>query len=615
MGEHITKRKSEVAEQKAFVEHLINDIKALELMLERGMFENDVIRIGAEQELCLVDQNFQPAGINQKLLERIDDPHFTDELASYNMEINLDPFVLREDCFSKTETQLLQLLKLAHARADDLGVKILMTGILPTISKNEVSMDFVTPIPRYFALNDALKACKGGDFNLKIRGVDELSLKHDSVLFEACNTSFQLHLQVASTDFIPSYNWAQAIAGPVLATACNSPILLGRELWKETRIALFQQSLDTRKSTYALRDQTPRVGFGTDWEQGSVAEIFKEDISKHRVLLSKPIKESSLVQLDKGKIPKLDALRLHNGTVYRWNRPCYGIGNGKPHLRIENRYLPSGPSVIDELANFALWVGLMMGRPKTFDDMPAQMDFKAAKANFIKAARTGIETVFVWKDQQLTAKELLRKELLPIAYSGLQKSAVAKEDIERLLGVIEARAEGTTGAQWQINSLRTLRKQMKTDLALNKLTEVMYLNQGKGLPVNNWPEIQTKQQTRKDPKWVKEIMSTHLLKLNEDDFASMAAAIMEWNNIHHIPIENDKGELTGLLTWNYLESLDKTIDINTIKVSEIMITEIKSVSPRTEIKEAKQMLSEYNIGCLPVCSGKTLVGILSTRDL
>ncbi|WP_343487259.1 CBS domain-containing protein [Allomuricauda sp. d1] len=616
MGEFISKHTFDVTERSAFVNHLIDDIKALEILLQKNLFEDDVVRIGAEQELCLVDGNHSPKSLNLELLKKIDDSHFTTELASYNMEINLDPFELKGDCFSKVEAQLQELLHKGTAEAEKLKVKLVLAGILPTIGKNEVSMDYLTPIPRYFALNEALTACKGGDFNLKIRGVDELSLRHNTVMFEACNTSFQLHLQIPSYDFIPSYNWSQAIAGPVLSVCCNSPMLMGRELWKETRIALFQQSLDTRKTSYALRDQTPRVGYGDYWEKGSVAEIFKADISKHRVLLTKPIKEGSLEQLKKGQIPKLEALCLHNGTVYRWNRPCYGIGGGKPHLRIENRYIPSGPSVIDEMANFAFWIGLMKGRPKEFDAMESQMNFKAAKTNFIKAARTGKESIFVWKDQQVTAKKLVVRELLPIAYDGLQKCKVAPKDIERLLGIIEARARGYTGAQWQVKNYRLLLKKLKTNEAVRQMTKAMQHNQQLGLPVHEWPMIDEKSDFSPSKfELVEEIMSTRLLKLHESDYANMALAIMRWNNIHHIPVENDKGELSGLLTWSYIESLSSARDLASAKVSDIMVTDVKTINPRTTIETAKKMMRDHGIGCLPVCVGNTMVGIISNRDL
>lgn len=613
MGEMILRSKKDVTERKAFVQHLINDIKALELLLNENRFEDDVVRIGAEQELCLIDRHYQPAGVNLKLLKAIDDEHFTTELASYNMEINLDPFELRDNCFSLVEAQVRELLDKAGNKAKALGIRLLLAGILPTISKNEVSMGFLTPIPRYFALNDALVTNKGGDFKLKIRGVDELYLKHNSVLFEACNTSFQLHLQIPSHDFISSYNWSQAIAGPVLSVCCNSPMLMGRELWKETRIALFQQSLDTRKSGYVLNDQAPRVGFGTHWEKGSVAEIFKKDISKHRVLLTKPISDGSLDQMERGEIPKLEALRLHNGTVYRWNRPCYGIGGGKPHLRIENRYIPSGPSIIDEMANFAFWIGLMKGRPRRFDDMESQMDFKTAKTNFIKAARTGKETMFFWDGKLMSAETLILQELLPIAQEGLEKCNIAKEDIDRLLGVIKKRLNGNTGEQWQVHNFRALRKVYKTNDALQKLTEAMFNNQEKALPVHDWPKISIAKNSKQDYRLVKEAMTTHLFKLYENDYASMALAIMEWNNIHHIPIENEEGKLTGLLTSSYLKGLK--LNLNEIMVKDIMIKEIITVSPYEKISKAKTMMETSQVGCLPVCDQNALVGILSKTDL
>lgn len=614
MGEMINKSSAGVSERTAFIKHLINDVRALELLLEKGYFEDDIVRIGAEQELCLIDGDYRPHGINLSLLESINDKHFTTELASYNIEINLDPFELTDDCFSQVENQLRSLLKKAKKHADALGTKLLLAGILPTIGKKEVGLDYLTPIPRYAALNEMLKTYKGGDFNLKIRGVDELFLKHDSVMFEACNTSFQLHLQIPSNDFISSYNWAQAIAGPVLSVCCNSPFLMGRELWKETRIALFQQSLDTRKTAFALRNQTPRVGFGDDWEEGDVSSIFKKDISKHRVLLTKPIVENSLEKLEKGEIPKLPALCLHNGTVYRWNRPCYGVGGGKPHLRIENRYIPSGPSVVDEMANFAFWVGLMKGRPKAFDDMPSQMDFKAVKTNFIKAARTGKETLFSWCGDTYSAKKLVLNKLLPIAYKGLHKCGVAEEDVERLLGIIEARTKGRTGEQWQVANLRALKKRFKTNKSLVLLTKKMVENQADLLPIHLWEDIHLDKVKRK-PLLVKELMTTHVLKLNEDDHVSMAKAIMQWNGIHHIPVENNLGKLVGLLTWSYLETIETGLDLENTLVSDVMIRDVKTISPESEISAAQRKMASHKIGSLPVVFEGTLIGILSKTDL
>ncbi len=388
MGEYNFNTSETIDIRSNFIKHLIKDIDSLELMLQQNLIENDKYRIGAEQEFCLVTENWRPAQNSLAILEAIDDSHFTIELAKYNLEINLDPFILQGDCFQLLSKQLNSLLNKAQKEAKKFDTKIVLTGILPTISHTELEFEFMTPNSRYWALNEVLRSIKGTDFQLYLRGVDELAITHDSVLFEACNTSFQMHLQIPPDDFISSYNWAQAISGPILGIAANSPILLGRELWSESRIALFQQSIDTRQTSYYLRDQQPRVKFGNKWESGSIAEIFKDDIAHHKIILSKEISSDSLEELKIGKIPKLQALNLYNGTVYRWNRPCYGENNGIAHIRIENRYIPSGPSTIDEMANFALWVGLMMGRPSEFDDMSKVMDFRDVKSNFIKASRS-----------------------------------------------------------------------------------------------------------------------------------------------------------------------------------------------------------------------------------
>ncbi|WP_420402078.1 CBS domain-containing protein [Flagellimonas sp.] len=615
MGERIPDSKFDQEERKAFVKHLLDDLKALEQILGNNLIESDVVRIGAEQELCLVDEDYRPSGESIRLLDAINDGHFTTELANYNLEINLDPFVLKDNCFSRVESQLTNLLERAKSKAEKLGIKIVLTGILPTISKNELGIDFMTPIPRYHKLNEVLTQCRGDHFALKIRGVDELTLRHDSVLFEACNTSFQLHLQIPQKDFIPSYNWAQAIAGPVLGVCSNSPLLMGRELWKETRIALFQQSLDTRKWSYALKEQVARVGFGNHWQEESVAEIFKEDISTHRILLTKPIEQNSLELLENGAIPKLEALNLFNGTVYRWNRPCYGVGNGKPHLRIENRYIPSGPSVMDEMANFAFWVGLMVGRPKKYDNMSAIMDFKEAKHNFIKSAITGRQTVLSWLGKTVTLKKLIVKEFLPIAKKGLLDYGVDSKDVERLLGVIENRTKMGTGAEWQVKNFRRLRKEMKLDSVLVKLTEAMHENQKKNMPVHEWAMINEKQSAAEPYLWVGQIMSTRLIKLYENDYANLAVSIMQWNNIHHIPVENSRGELSGLLTWSHIAELEHDKEENNALVSDFMIHKVVTVQPRTKIETAKKLMEEYQIGSLPVCVGSHLVGIISKVDL
>ena len=603
-------------ERSTFIRNLLDDLKALDLMLERNLIEKGITRIGSEQEFCLVNDNWRPAINSNEILELIDDPHFTTELARYNLEINLDPVELNGNCLSQVEKQLTMLINKVRAVAGDFNTRVVLTGILPTISKSELESNYITPIPRYYALNDIMKEIRGTDFNLQISGVDELSLTHDTVLFEACNTSFQIHLQISPDDFIKSYNWSQAISGPILGMCTNSPLLLGRELWSETRISLFQQSIDTRTSSYALKDQQARVTFGSSWEHGTIANIFKKDLSHHKVIITKPIENNSLEELEKGIIPNLSALHLHNSTIYRWNRPCYGICNGKAHVRIENRYLPSGPTIVDEMANFALWTGLMMGRPKEYDKLSELMDFRDAKANFFKAARTGKESVLVWMGEQISVRDLILKKLLPIAHSGLIKAKVDNKDIERLLGIIEQRALGFTASQWTIKTYRKLRDNLKPDDALLALTKLIHDYQIKNQPVHEWPLLESLPETHEDSTQVRHIMATQIFTVKENDLAELATSIMQWNDIHHVLVEDKFGKLTGIITWTHMKRfLERHEYDNASLVSDIMVTKVISVDPKTPIKKAIAIMKKNEIGCLPIIKNEHLVGIITIKDV
>jgi CBS domain-containing protein len=616
MGDQNLKNIDDKDIRSEFTQHLINDIEALEIMLDKDMIERGIHRIGAEQEFCLVDEHWRPTKNAGIILDSINDDHFNTELAQYNLEINLDPAELKGDCFQQVGTQLNSLLKKAKKEAKKHNSKIVLTGMLPTLSKAELELDFLTPKPRYNALNDMLTAVKGDHFRMYIKGVDELSISHASVLFEACNTSFQLHLQISPEDFISSYNWSQAISGPIMAIAANSPLLLGRELWCETRIALFQQSIDIRRKSYVLKDQVPRVTFGKKWETGSIAEIFKDDVAQHKIIFSKDISKDSLAALKNGSIPKLEALNLHNGTVYRWNRPCYGTSKGKAHVRIENRYIPAGPSALDQMANFALWVGLMVGRPPEFDDMPKVMDFRDAKSNFIKASRTGRESMLVWKVKSIAATELMLTELLPIAHEGLKKAGVNDTDRLQLLGIIEDRLKGQTGSEWITNNYRILKNDIRKDNALRLITRAMYKNQKKNNPVHAWPPINKDGYLKKEAHLVGHIMTTELYTVQEQDLAILATQLMHWKNIHHMPVEDGSGKLTGLLTWTDVQKFQNhEYDSSKLKVMEIMQKDMIVTTPDTEIEEAIKTMKQNEIRCLPVVESEDLVGIVTFKDV
>ncbi len=616
MGEHNVHSSIDQKNRAEFIKHLLDDIKALEIMLEQNLIEDDIVRIGAEQEFCLVDRNWRPANNAMEILKAINDPHFTTELAKYNLEINLDPLELKKDCFSKMESEITRLLNKAKKTGADRETKILLTGILPTIRKRHLEIEYMTPNPRYSALNTMLRSQRGTDFELHIRGVDELSIHHESVLFEACNTSFQMHLQVPPQDFISSYNWAQAVSGPILGICTNSPLLFGRELWSETRIALFRQSLDIRGASHALKDRRARVSFSNHWAYGSVAQIFKNDIAEHKVMISRDIAANSLSELKKGNIPKLQALNLHNGTVYRWNRPCYGVGGGKPHVRIENRYIPSGPTIIDEVANFAFWAGVMIGRPAKYDQMPDCMDFRDVKANFIKAARMGKDAILEWMESAISVQDLIIKELLPLAYSGLEKAGVDKNDRERLLEIIENRAKGITPSKWNVKSYRFLRKSMKEYDALRTLTKTIHENQQNGAPAHKWPMLKNVPKTDKYASLVGHIMSTQLFTVAEYDLANLATNIMKWKNIHHVPVESKPGRLCGLLTWTHVKKVqNQKVHEDELIVSDIMEKNVITVSTKTSIKEAIKIMKQNEIGCLPVVQKEELVGIITIKDV
>jgi CBS domain-containing protein len=616
MGEHRVHTGADDEARLNFIRHLLDDIAALEQMLQRGLIESGITRIGAEQEFCIVNENWRPMPSGPDLLKTINDPHFTSELAKYNLEINLDPIELKSDAFSKIEAQLNHLIDKGAKAANKQKSNLVLTGILPSLSMRELEIEFMTEQARYFELNRMLKKLRGADFRMHLSGVDELSIKHDSIMFEACNTSFQMHLQIDPDDFISSYNWSQVIAGPVLGLCVNSPLLLGRELWHETRVALFQQSIDTRNVSYALTDQQARVTFGESWVKGTIADVFKNEISRYRVIFSKEIEESSLKQLKKGHTPKLQALMLHNGTIYRWNRACYGVGGGKPHVRIENRYIPAGPTIIDEMANFAFWAGLMTGRPPEFDDIQEKMDFKNAKSNFIKAARHGSESIMNWMGEEIPLNQLILTKLLPIARSGLEKMNIDKKDVIRFLDIIEKRARGTTASHWMIKSYRSLKKEMKHGNALIALTKGIYDNQQSNRPVHEWSILKNQSPVNGVTGKVGNIMSTQLFTAFENDTADLTLRVMQWKNIHHLPIVDHNEKLVGLLTWNHIQRfIEKKQDGGMLPVSQIMVKSVITTKTSTDIQDAITLMKKNQIGCLPVLQKNQLVGIITIDDL
>lgn len=598
-----------------YIHQLSKDIEALDFMVENNLIEKSPIRIGAEQEFCIVNNKFLPNNNALEILTAINDSHFTTEIGNYNLEINLDPLELKGDCFSKLHNQLETLLTKAKKAAHKKDSKIVLTGILPTLSLKHITIDNMTPIQRYYVLNDAVKASRKQGFNIHIKGVDELNLFHDSVMLEGCNTSFQMHLQINPDEFIESYNWAQAISGPILSACSNSPLLFGKELWSETRIALFTQSVDIRANSFLLNEKQSRVSFGNSWETGSISDIFKDNISRFRSLVTSEFKKDSLEMLKKGETPKLKALCLHNGTVYRWNRVCYGVGENKPHLRIENRYIPSGPSITDEIANMMFWVGVMLGKPKAYHNIHKIMDFKDVKSNFFSAARYGISTQFQWKGTIISSKDLILNELLPMAYKGLHKAGISHKDTEYYLTIIENRVQSLTGAQWLTKSYRNLLQTKKRNQALQVLTANLYIKQEQNYPVSTWNLLNPNSTTTFNiDKKVHHIMSTDIFSVDKKDSLELVLNIMKWKNIHHMPVINGDRDLIGLLSWSDVKTHINEIEESTKCVQNFMKENVITVTQDHCLSEAKSLMKQHNISCLPVVKQNKLIGIITSND-
>jgi len=605
-------------DRSKYLTHLLNDVKSLDHLLNHKKIESGIQRIGAEQEFTIVEPNFRPSNKSLQILEQINDDHFTTELAIYNLEINLDPQSFSGDGLEKLQNQLDSLMEKAHKAAEKSNTKIILTGILPSIRQSDIHIDYITPLPRYKALDKVMREAKGENFRINISGVDEFHISHDNILIEACNTSFQTHLQVSPDEFTDMYNWAQVIAGPVLSACTNSPLLLENELWMETRIALFQQSCDIRQVNHAIRKKQPRVSFGFDWVKNGINDLYKSHISKYKLLLTREINESSLELIKQNKTPKLEALCLHNGTVYLWNRPCYGVGNGVPHIRIENRYLPSGPTTVDEVANLAFWVGLMNGMPDEAKNIWEKMDFVDASSNFTKSARYGLNSQFEWFGENLSAKELILDRLLPLARKGLQKAKINSSDILKYLEIIEERVRsGKTGSSWTVRTYRNYKKTLSDKEAIIALTKTMYEWQNTGKPVHEWhtPE-KTKIKHEGNYERVDEFMNVHIITLLKNDLVELGQNIMDWNNIRHIAIENEKEELVGLLTKSLIDkAVREGKDLSKMIIQDIMRTEIVTSNPEMSINDAVDLMVKANCTCLPIIHDNELVGILTDQDI
>lgn len=623
MGSQDVQRDKDAAELRSFITHLLRDVQALDRMLARGMIESGVHRIGAEQELFLVDAARRPAMLAMELLERVADPHYTTELGLFNLEINLDPLRFEGDCLSRLEGQLESTLERLRSAAHERGAEVVLVGILPTLRKSDLAMAHMTPRPRYRALNAVLTQLRGGDYEFRLKGADELSIRHDSVMLESGCTSFQVHYQVEPAEFAQCYNLAQLVTAPLLAAAANSPLLFGRRLWRETRIPLFQQSIDTRRAGHHMRERAARVSFGQNWVRESILELIREDLARFRVLLGASLEEDSLEVLARGGLPTLQALRTHTGTVYRWNRACFGIGEGRAHVRIENRVLPSGPTILDEVANAAFFLGMLRGGQEAYGDVGATMPFHDAEANFLAAAQRGLRAQFTWVDGATApADDLIRRELLPLAWQGLRAAGLDSADVDRYLGVIEQRvASRRNGASWLLRSLADMQGSDTQDALLSALTAATVTRQWEGTPVHEWPLAKVEEGRGGKPQAlrIEEFMTTDLITVHPDEPMDLVIRLMDWRRIRHVPVEDEDGKVAGLLSC--FEALRQWMpaapdaDGEPVPVRTVMQPDPVTTAPEATVTEAVARMREARSDYLLVVKEERLVGIVTESDI
>jgi gamma-glutamyl:cysteine ligase YbdK (ATP-grasp superfamily) len=486
MGEEVEVQEFTRADRTHHREKVRRCLDVFARMLREAAFDTDDPMTGMEVELNLVDGNGDPALKNAEALEAIADPDFQNELGQFNIEINVPPAKLREGGLGTFEDNLRRSLNHAEEKSAEVGAHLVMIGILPTLGEGHMDVEHLSGNPRYRLLSEQILNARGEDIAIDITGRERLRTTADSIVPEAACTSTQLHVQTSPDQFASYWNASQAIAAVQLAVGANSPYLLGKELWRETRIPLFEQATDTRSEELKAQGVRPRVWFGERWVT-SVFDLFEENVRYFPALLPVSDDEDPLKVLEGGGTPNLSELRLHNGTIYRWNRPVYDISGGVPHLRVENRLLAAGPTVADTMANAAFYFGLVRALAESERPLWSQMSFSAAEENFHVAAQQGIEAQIYWPGVgQVSVTELVLRRLLPAARQGLDSWGVESDVSERLLGIIEERClKMTNGAEWFVRRMALREDQDRYDALRATLLEYldrMHSND----PVHSW---------------------------------------------------------------------------------------------------------------------------------
>jgi gamma-glutamyl:cysteine ligase YbdK (ATP-grasp superfamily) len=494
MGRSISRASYSARSIQRFQEKLQSDLDAFAKLLAQPGFGEGPATFGAELELYIVNANGRPVGCNVEIQSALDDPQVTLELNRYNLEYNLSPVPVRGRPFAATEQQIVDALAALNTAAQPFAAEVMPIGILPTLKRRDFGPRNMTDLQRYHCLTQRLADLRGKLFSIRINGEEPVELRSRDLTLEGANTSLQLHYRVNPADYARTFNAVQLATPIALGIACNSPFMLGRRLWHETRIPLFKHAIDGY--TRDLRDAhlPSRVDLGNGWVREGIHELFAENVYLYPPLLPICEQEDPARVLKQGKAPQLSELQLHQGTVWPWNRAIYDPVDGG-HLRIELRALPAGPTACDMMANAAFLIGLSEGLAPQMARLVTAMPYQTLVYNFYRAAQEGRTARLFWPREQgggfdeISVAELAQR-LLPTAAEGLERIGVYKRDRDHYLGVIEERLEaGTSGANWQLRQFARLQRSEKRHLALSRMVRQYMENSRRNLPVAQWKDM------------------------------------------------------------------------------------------------------------------------------
>lgn len=475
MGQEITTSHFTRGDFDCFSQHLKNETAELARWFNQGVFSSHAPVAGYEMEAWLIDKLARPAPCNSEFLKTANNPLYTAELAQFNIELNADPAEIRGKFLSEFEKDFQQHWLYCKTIAESIGCRVLGTGILQTLHNDDLSLQNISPQIRYEALNEQVLAQrKGKALQLNINGHQSLKSSHHNVMLEAAATSLQIHLQAPQKLAHHYYNASLLISAPMVAISANSPYMFGKDLWSESRIPVFEQSVDVGGYNGASQGPVHRVSFGTGYARESLMECFNENLQHFPVLLPMVFSE---------QVNKMRHLSLHNGTIWRWNRPLIGYDNdGTPHLRIEHRVIPGGPGVVDNIANMAFYFGLVHYYATYETPVTELLDFSQVRDNFYTSAQHGLENKLAWPGcDRCEMRHLILNQLLDNAESGLKSLSLDAADIDYYLGIIQSRAEHRqTGSHWQRKFVARHGDDMQ------RLVETYYQNQQSGEPVHCW---------------------------------------------------------------------------------------------------------------------------------